>query len=267
MSHMKVALVTGASSGFGQLTAARLAASGYRVFGTSRKAQTASPSSVEMLVLDVRSDESVQACAAELLRRAGRIDLLVNNAGQTNASLAEETDPAQARDVLETNFWGAVRVTNAVLPIMRKQRGGHIINVSSLAGLLGTPGQAFYSASKFALEGYSEALSIELQSFNIHVTLVEPGFFNTGLHAPPAPSARQIPDYDSPRSAIETSVQQSIVQGGDPQAVAEAIVRVAASRSPKLRTRVGSDAVWVPRLKAIVPSAMFDAQMRKRFGL
>ncbi len=185
MSNMRVALVTGASSGFGQLTAARLVASGYRVFGTSRDAQASSAPGVEMLVLDVRSEESVQACVAELLQRAGRLDLLVNNAGQTHASLAEETDPAQARDVLETNFWGAVRVTNAVLPTMRKQRSGHIINVSSLAGLLGTPGQAFYSASKFALEGYSEALSIELQPFHIHVSLIEPGFFNTGLHAVP----------------------------------------------------------------------------------
>ena len=220
-----------------------------------------------MLVLDVCSDESVQTCAAELLRRVDRLDVLVNNAGQAHASLAEETGPEQARDVLETNFWGAVRVTNAVLPILRKQRGGHIINVSSLAGLLGTPGQAFYSASKFALEGYSEALSIELQPFNIHVSLIEPGFFNTGLHASPAPFDRQIPDYDRLRSAIETSVRQSIAQGGDPQAVAEAMMRVAASKSPKLRTRVGSDAVWVPRLKAIVPGSMFNAQMRKRFGL
>ena len=267
MSNKKIALVTGASSGFGQLTAARLACDGYRVFGTSRKPQAVSAPSVEMLVLDVCSDESVQACVTELLQRAGRLDLLVNNAGQTHASLAEETDPAQARDVMETNFWGAVRVTNAVLPTMRKQRGGHIINVSSLAGLLGPPGQAFYSASKFALEGYSEALSMELHPFHIHVSLIEPGFFNTGLHASLAPPARQIPDYDSLRSAIETSVQESIAQGGDPQAVAEAIVRAAASKSPKLRYRVGSDAVWVPRLKAIVPGSMFSAQMRKRFGL
>ena len=175
MSTTKIALVTGASSGFGQLTAARLAASGYRVFGTSRKPQTSSAPGVEMLVLDVCSDESVQACVAELLRRAGRLDLLVNNAGQAHASLAEETDPAQARDVLETNFWGAVRVINAVLPTLRKQRSGHIINVSSLAGLLGTPGQAFYSASKFALEGYSEALSIELHPFHIQVSLDRAG--------------------------------------------------------------------------------------------
>ena len=129
------------------------------------------------------------------------------------------------------------------------------------------PLTAAYCSSKFSLEGYSEALSIELHPFHIQVSLIEPGFFSTGLHASPAPSARQIPDYDRLRSAIETSVQQSITQGGDPWAVAEAIVRAAADTSPKLRTRVGSDAVWVPRLKAIVPSGMFNAQMRKRFGL
>ena len=116
MSNTRIALVTGASSGFGQLTAARLAASGYRVFGTSRKAQTSVAPSVEMLVLDVRSDESVQACVAELLQRAGRLDLLVNNAGQTHASLAEETDPAQARDVLETNFWGGCASSTLFCP-------------------------------------------------------------------------------------------------------------------------------------------------------
>ena len=267
MSSTKIALVTGASSGFGQLTAARLVASGHRVFGTSRDAQASSAPGVEMLVLDVRSEESVQACVAELLGRAGRLDVAVNNAGVAHASLAEETTLAEAQAILDTNFWGVVRVTNAVLPAMRQQRGGHIINVSSLAGLLGTPGQAFYSASKFALEGYSEALSIELQPFNIHVSLVEPGFFNTGLHAGLVPSPRQISDYDDMRPAVERSLRESMARGGDPQAVAEAIVRVAADTSPKLRIRVGSDAVWVPRLKAIVPDSMFSAQMRKRFGL
>lgn len=139
--------------------------------------------------------------------------------------------------------------------------------MSSLAGLLGVPGQAFYAASKFALEGYSEALSMELQPFNIHVSLVEPGFFNTGLHATTAPSSRQIADYNGTRTAVETSLAASVAQGGDPQAVAEAIVGAAASKSPRLRYRVGADAVWVPRVRAVVPSSMFSAQMRKRFGL
>ena len=190
MSNTKIAPVTGASSGFGQLTAARLAVSGYRVFGTSRKAQTSSASGVEMLVLDVRSDESTQTCVAELMQRADRLDLLVNNAGQTHASLAEETDPAQARDVMETTS-GCSAVTNAGAhpdsewPHHQREFAG---------GATRPPGQAFYSASKFAvLEGYTEALSIELQPFHIHVTLIEPVFQDLACTCPRRPQPGRLP--------------------------------------------------------------------------
>ena len=139
MSNMRVALVTGASSGFGQLTAARLVASGYRVFGTSRRVQTSHAPGVEMLVMDVRCDESVQTGVAELLQRAGRLDLLVNNAGVAHASLAEETSLADVQAILDTNFWGVVRVTHAVLPVLREQRSGHIVNVELAGGLRACP--------------------------------------------------------------------------------------------------------------------------------
>ncbi|MFN6565309.1 MAG: SDR family NAD(P)-dependent oxidoreductase [Nostoc sp. ChiSLP01] len=171
MTNQKVVLVTGASSGFGQLIAQKLAAVDYCVFGTSRKEHPPSQG-VEMLRLDVTSDSSVQSCINGLVTRTKRIDVLVNNAGQIHASMIEETSLEQAKEIFETNFWGVVRVTNAVLPIMRQQRSGHIINMSSVAGLIGAPGQGFYSASKFALEGYSEALSVELDPFNIQVSLV-----------------------------------------------------------------------------------------------
>jgi NAD(P)-dependent dehydrogenase (short-subunit alcohol dehydrogenase family) len=263
----KIALVTGASSGFGQLTAERLAANGWHVFGTSRQAHPSPSSEFEMLVLDVRDDASVQACVAEVLERAGRLDLLVNNAGFTHVSVAEETELAVARDVMETNFWGAVRVINAVLPTMRKQRSGRIINVSSLAGLVGAPAQAFYTASKYALEGYSEALSLELHSFGIHVSLIEPGFFRTNIRALPAPADRHIAAYDDARNTIALELRESLAHGGDPQAVADAIARIAASKSPRLRYRIGTDAIWIPRLKAILPNALFFARVRKRFGL
>src|SRR5215216_4969064 len=139
MTHQQVVLVTGASSGFGQLTATLFAKKGYRVFGTSREEHSATPQGVEMLVLDVQSDQSVQSCIQQLLRLVNHIDLLVNNAGQAHASVIEETGFEQAKDIFETNFWGVVRVTNAILPIMRQQRRGHIVNVSSLAGLIGVP--------------------------------------------------------------------------------------------------------------------------------
>ena len=261
----KVALVTGASSGFGKLTAEQLAAEGYRVFGTSRKPR--SHQAIEMLQLDVQSDPSVEACMAELMTRARRIDLLVNNAGQIHASVIEETALAVARDVFETNFWGVARVTKAVLPVMRRQKSGHIINVGSLAGLIGVPGQGFYSASKFALEGYSETLAIELAPFGIRVSLVEPGFFRTSLHEAMPSSSRAIGDYDAIRTGIQQSIARSIEGGDDPVKVARAIVSVAKSRDGRLRHRVGEDARWVPRFKSILPERFFRRAILRRFSV
>lgn len=267
MTSQKVALITGASSGFGALTAVLLAQEGYRVFGTSRREQTAGAPNIEMLVLDVRSEQSVHSCIKQLLAQTNRIDLLINNAGREHASVIEETSFELATDVFETNFWGVVRVTSAVLPCMRQQRGGHIINVSSLAGLIGMAGQGFYSASKFALEGYSDALSQEVGQFNINVSLIEPGFFKTNLHHTILPSADIFPDYKALRNAVQLSIKEAIFQGGDPRKVAELIVRAAKSKSPRLRYRVGNDALWVPRLKAILPERLFRLGLRRRFNL
>ncbi|MEH1772891.1 SDR family NAD(P)-dependent oxidoreductase [Nostoc sp.] len=266
MTDKKVVLVTGASSGFGQLTAKKLAAVGYWVFGTSRKSYPAS-GDVEMLKLDVTSDDSVQICIKQLLTRTNRIDLLINNAGQIHASMLEETSLQQAKEIFETNFWGVVRLTNAVLPIMRQQRSGHIINISSVAGLIGAPGQGFYSASKFALEGYSEALSVELDPFNIKVSLIEPGYFKTNFNLAMLPPTFNYADYDNVRDVIRSTVTQAIAQGDDPTKVAQTIVFAARSRSPRLRYRVGNEAQWLPRLKAILPDNLFRFGARKRLNL
>jgi NAD(P)-dependent dehydrogenase (short-subunit alcohol dehydrogenase family) len=150
---------------------------------------------------------------------------------------------------------------------MRQQRSGRIINISSLAGLIGTPGQAFYSASKFALEGYSEALSYEVAHLNIKVSLIEPGFFSTNLHHALLKGALAIQDYDMLRGAIESSIQQAIARGGDPGKVAEFVVKVAGSRSPRLRYRIGHDAVLATRLKILLPEFVFRSGMRRRFKL
>ena len=266
MRNQKVALVTGASSGFGELTARLLAQSGFKVFGTSRR-KSAIGDGVEMLELDVTVQASVDACVQTVLARGDRIDVLVNNAGQTHASMVEETPIKTALDVFATNFWGVVRVTNAVLPTMREQRSGLIVNVSSLAGLVGVPGQGFYAASKHALEGYTETLRTELQQFDIRVSLVEPGFFRTHLHHSMARVSRRIPDYDRMRSTIESTISEAISGGGDPRDVAQKIVLVARSRRPKLRYRVGRDATWVPRWKTWLPESWFMAGMRQRFHL
>ena len=266
MRNQKVVLVTGASSGFGELTARLLAQSGFKVFGTSRRSG-AIGGGVEMIELDVTLQASVEACIQTVLTRSDTIDVLVNNAGQTHASLVEDTPIETALRVFDTNFWGVVRVTNAVLPTMRKQRSGRIINVSSLAGLVGVPGQGFYAASKHALEGYTETLQSELQQFDIRVSLVEPGFFRTHLDHSMLRVSRGIPDYDIIRSKIESAVSEAISGGGDPRDVAQKIVVVARSRQPKLRYRVGSDATWVPRWKTWLPEGWFMAGMRRRFHL
>jgi NAD(P)-dependent dehydrogenase (short-subunit alcohol dehydrogenase family) len=223
----EVVIVTGASSGFGRATAKLLSKRGYRVFGTSRRELSNLDEEFEMLLLDVSSDDSVQACVEQVLNAAGRIDLLINNAGYALSSFVEETTLDEVRSIFETNFFGVVRMTKAVLPIMRKQRHGRIINISSLAGLVGVPSQGFYSASKFALEGYSEALKYEVEKFNIKVSLIEPSFFRTNLHKVMVRRKDEIADYDSFRNAVESSFENAIQNGGDPEKVAELIVRVA----------------------------------------
>lgn len=252
----EVAIITGASSGFGRATAKLLFKKGYRVFGTSRKENSNLDEEFEMLLLDVRSDKSVQACVEQVLNAAGRIDLLINNAGYALSSFVEETTLDEVRSVFETNFLGVVRMTKAVLPIMRKQHHGRIINIGSLAGLVGVPSQGFF-----------EALKYEVEKFNIKVSLIEPGFFRTNLNKVMARRTDEIADYDSFRNSVESSFENAIQNGGDPERVAELIVRVAKEKSPRLRYRIGSDALWVPRLKSILPERAFALGFRRNFNL
>src|SRR5215212_8029645 len=177
MMKSKIALVTGASSGIGQATAQRLAMAGYKVYGTSRRGAQAGQRSFEMLPLDVTSDESVEAAVREVIRLEGRIDLLVNNAGFGVASGgAEESSIEQARSIFETNFFGLVRMTRAVVPHMRRQRSGRIINIGSVVGLLPMPYGALYAATKHAVEGYSESLDHEVRTRGIRVSVIEPAY-------------------------------------------------------------------------------------------
>ncbi len=262
----KVAVVTGASSGFGQLTARTLAKNGFRVFGTSRQT-LAGEEGVEMLQLDVTVPDSVEACVASVLSRAGRLDVLVNNAGVTHASPIEETPLDAAMRVFDTTFWGTVRVTAAVLPHMRQRRSGLIVNVGSLAGLVGAPGQGFYAAAKHALEGYTETLAAEVRQFNIRLALIEPGFFRTNIHLAMVKGTHHIADYDAVRATLGSILLESLERGGDPIEVARTIAAVADSRRPKFRYRVGRDAAWIPRLKTWLPEGWFMEGAVKRFRL
>src|SRR5436305_3633123 len=173
----KVALVTGASSGIGKATAERLAKAGYKVYGTSRRGAQARTRSFEMLALDVTSDESVEAAVGEVMRRDSRIDLLVNNAGFGVAPAgAEESSIDQARSIFETNFFGLIRMTRAVVPHMRRQGSGRIINIGSVLGFLPMPYGALYAATKHAVEGYSESLDHELRTRGIRGSAIQPAY-------------------------------------------------------------------------------------------
>ena len=267
MSSPKIALVTGASSGFGQLTASSLADRGYRVFGTSRRAHSTPSKGIGMLVLDVRSNDSVRSCVEQLMGQVDRIDVLVNNAGQIHASVVEETSLEQAQDILDTNFWGAVRVTNAVLPIMRRQRHGHIINVSSLAGLIGIPGQAFYSASKFALEGYTEALRLEVSPLNIHVSLTEAGFLKTPMMSKRQVSAVQLNEYNPSRQRAFNAIREHEQKAPGPESVSETILRIIGSKKPQLRYVIGRQAKFATSLQRFLPEAAYEWGKRTTFRL
>src|SRR6266571_3502362 len=182
-------LVTGASSGIGQAIAQLLTARGFTVYGTSRK-----PTG-KLIPLDVRSDESVRAC----VDRVGKIDVLVNNAGYSLMGSAEETSVDEAKAQLETNFFGVVRMVKAVLPAMRQALAGKIITIGSLAGITAIPFGAFYTASKFALEGYTEALWHELRPLGISVSVIEPGFVHTKIGEGTQIAAVSLGAYDSLR--------------------------------------------------------------------
>jgi|SRR5579862_3908577 len=264
MSH--TVLVTGASSGIGAATARLFHARGFTVFGTTR---AANPSSAEfnMLSLDVTSDASVKECVDRVFSRAGRIDILVNNAGYVLNGAAEETTVAEAKDQFETNFFGVVRMVNAVLPSMRQARAGRIINVGSLVGLIAVPYSTFYCATKFALEAYSESLWYELKPLGLGVSIIEPGFIRTDIGHSSHTAAGTLPEYEGPRSRVIKAIQHGIEKGCSPDLVAKSIFEAATSRNPRLRYRVGSDALWLPRVRKAVPWGVFAFGLRRQFAL
>jgi len=263
VSH-RVVLVTGASSGIGGSIATRLAKEGGQVFGTSRKGGEIRDG-VEMLTLDVCSDASVQACVEGVLRKAGRIDALVNNAGYLLSGAIEEATMEEAKAQLETNFFGVARMVKAVLPAMRRARSGHIVTISSLAGLVPVPFWGFYDASKFAVEGYMESLRHELKPLGIKVAMVEPGAIHTPFYE--SPRSRAMPEYSPWRDRALKTMRQYGERGPGPEVVAEAVSRVLASRNPRLRTRVTREARIFPFLRWLLPASAFEAGTRRGFNL
>lgn len=267
MADQRVALVTGVSSGIGEATAGALARGGYRVFGTVRSPNAVVPQGVERVSLDVRDEASIAAGVASVLGRAGRIDALVNNAGATILGAIEETDTDQAQALFDVNFFGAARVTRAVLPTMRAQRSGRVVFVGSVVGLVPAPYMGFYSASKHALEGYSESLDHEVRTLGIRSILVEPGYMKTKIDKNATVAARKIGDYSEARERVGAGMNASIEGGDDPALVAAAIVAALSAPRPKLRYPVGKGVRTLATLRSFLPAGLFDRSLRKELRL
>jgi NAD(P)-dependent dehydrogenase (short-subunit alcohol dehydrogenase family) len=260
------ALVTGASEGFGRQIAERLIREGYTVYGTSRRSQPDTPTGVKMRVLELTSADSIAACVQGIVTEAGSIDVLINNAGRFHMGLIEETPVEEVELLFQTNFLGVARVTNAVLPVMRRQKRGRIVIMGSLAGVVGVSGMGYTSAVKHALEGYAEALRIELEPLGILVSIMQPSYFRTDIYDRRITSGQETPiaDYDAIRTALNRSLEADNAQGGDPARVADKVLTILQSSAPRLRYPVGKDAALLVRLKRYMPEAMFLRGMRAR---
>jgi NAD(P)-dependent dehydrogenase (short-subunit alcohol dehydrogenase family) len=278
MANEKVAVVTGSSSGIGLMTAIELALNGYRVVATMRDlgrsgrleeaAQKAGVRErLDLRRIDITEMDSLAEAVKAIVADQGRIDLLVNNAGFGTGGFAEDMSLAELRHQMETNFFGNVAMTKAVLPHMRAQQSGHIIQVTSVAGRMGAPLLGAYAASKFALEGWSEALRIEVHSLGIRVVLVEPGDYDTDIWDRNVIIAQQAQDPSSPNrersQRFVEFVKSRAAKRRDPREVARLIVRVASDPNPKLRYLIGPDAKGQLLFRALLPWRRYERMMAK----
>ena len=278
MAQEKVAVVTGSSSGIGLVTAVELALNGYRVVATMRdlgrgaKLQEAAQQAgvhdrLDLRRVDITETDSLAGAVDGIVRDHRRIDLLVNNAGFSTAGFAEDVTLSELRHQMETNFFGNVAMTKAVLPVMRKQRSGHIIQITSVAGRMAAPLLSSYSASKFALEGWSETLRIEVHSLGIRVVLIEPGDYDTDIWERNLVIGKQALDASSPNKErsqrFADFVKSRVPKRRDPREVAQLIVRVANDSNPKLRYLIGPDAKMQVRLRRFLPWRRYERVIAK----
>lgn len=267
MSNSKVVVITGVSSGIGRATAEKLAKRGCRVFGTVRNPENAKPiPGVELVEMDIRDETSVQNGIKTIIAQAKRIDVLINSAGVTLLGATEETSIAEAQTLFDTNLFGLLRTTKAVLPHMREQRSGRIVNVSSVLGFLPAPYMALYSASKHAVEGLSETLDHEVRQFGIRVALVEPSFTRTNLDLNAPQAVSKIPDYNNDLGVVSQAIQKNVQKAPEPDGVATTIIDAALGAWKMRRTPKG-EASLLAKLRRFMPAGPVEVGLRKTFGL
>ena len=279
-NHQAVVLVTGASSGIGRACAIHLARQGNLIYGTTRRnpdqvaadlRQSLETShQLEVVVMDVDDDESVARTVDAVAKRAGRLDAVVNCAGFGIAGAVEETSDGEARAIFETNLLGILRVCRAVIPSMRAHGSGMIINISSIGGVIGLPFQGFYSATKFALEGLTEALRMEIRGFGIRAVLIEPGDFCTGFtdsrHVAAASASSDV--YRKAQEHVLAIVEKDERGGSSPEAIAQLVARILRKRSPRVRYTVGPVAQKLAAaLKRVLPSKWFEWALSMYYGV
>jgi NAD(P)-dependent dehydrogenase (short-subunit alcohol dehydrogenase family) len=254
----KVILITGVSTGFGKATASLLAEKGHAVYGTIRNEAETDPR-VNILKMDLTNEDSIKTAVDTVIMKEGRIDVLINNAGMHIGGPAETSPIEHIKLIMETNFLGMARVTRAVLPAMRKQHSGTIINFSSIGGLMGLPFQPYYSASKFAIEGFSEALRIELLQFNIKIVVINPGDFHTNntnnRRKFLAPTNENDPYFTNFNSAL-ASMEKDETNGWDPVILAIKLVKIAECKKPAARYKIGA---FIQRFSVFVKRLVPDA--------
>lgn len=266
----KVILITGVSSGFGRHTAFLLAAKGHIVFGTIRKETEPLPG-VKYLKMDITDESAVKSGVQTIMAGEGRLDVLINNAGMHSGGPAETLPMEYVRLQMDTNFTGLVRLTREVLPLMRSQGGGTIINFSSIGGLMGLPFQSFYSAGKFAIEGFSQALRMEVREFNIRVIVINPGDFNTNntlaRRGYLASTGRDDP-YDKQFNKTLEIIEAEEIKGGKPETLAKKLVSIIGKKNPSDRYIIAPFeqklAVYVRRM---LPESWFDRILRSHYKI
>jgi short-subunit dehydrogenase len=261
----KVVVLTGSSSGIGSSIARDLLDHGYRVFGLSRR--KGDLPGVEHLEVDVRDDVAVRAAVDAVLREAGRIDVLINAAGYTVVGAVEESSIKQAQALFDTNVFGLMRLTRAVLPVMRKQRAGRIVNISSVVGFIPAPFMGLYASTKHAVEGYTESLDHEVRTFGIRAICIEPGFTSTKIDQNSLKADQPLDDYRAATGRAAMFIGKAVENGMDPDIVARRVREAIETKHPKLRYPAASRDLLLSRLRRFVPERMFDNSLRKNFRL